>query len=170
VDSTYTDLFDLLSTNSYQKGGWVLHMLRGVVGDDAFFRGIRRYYREHMNGTAATSDLQAVMEAEAGIDLHTFFHQCLFQPGFPVLRGGWTWNSDLGEAVVTITQEQPDSWPDFHFDLMVELATSDGPVRATLPVRSRNETLTVPLSGPPTGLVLDPDGWLLKEVVRGGRP
>jgi aminopeptidase N len=63
VDSTYTDLFDLLSTNSYQKGGWVLHMLRGVVGDDAFFRGIRRYYREHRNGTARTSDLQAIMEA-----------------------------------------------------------------------------------------------------------
>jgi hypothetical protein len=60
-----------------------------------------------------------------------------------------------------------DSWPDFHFDLEVELATSDGPVRATLPVRSRSDTFTVPLSDLPTGLVLDPDGWVLKEVVGG---
>lgn len=173
VDSTYTDLFDLLNTNSYQKGGWVLHMLRGVVGDDAFFRGIRRYYRERMNGTARTSDLQAVMEAEAGVDaeaasgpaLDTFFRQWLYQPGFPVLRGAWTWDPDRGEAVVTVTQEQPTDWPTFHFDLELELATPAGPVRATLPVRSRSETFAVPLPQSPTGLILDPDGWLLKEEV-----
>jgi aminopeptidase N len=193
VDSTYTNLFDLLNTNSYQEGGWILHMLRGVVGDDAFFSGIRRYYREHRNGTARTSDLQAILEEEvagggrpraptsvavaagigaapeAGLDteagneigLDTFFRQWLLQPGFPMLRGGWTWDSDRSEAVVTVTQEQPTEWPTFHFDLEVELATPAGPVRATLPVRSRGETLRVPVPGRPNGLTLDPNGWLL---------
>ena len=188
VDSTYTDLFDLLNTNSYQKGGWVLHMLRGAVGDDAFFRGIRRYYREHMNGTALTADLQAIMEEEvrrglqsqaragavtaagttveavAGIDLDTFFGQWLFQPGFPVLGARWSWDAVRGEALVTVTQEQPSAWPVFHIDLEVELATPDGPVRATLPVRSRSETFPVSLPEPPTGLLVDPDGWVLKEA------
>lgn len=166
VDSTYTSLFDLLNANSYQKGAWVLHMLRGRLGDDAFFRGIRGYYRDHAHGTALTPDLEAAMEQASGEDLTGFFRQWVYQAGFPVLHGNVTWDAQTEEAVVSVTQEQPADWPTFHFDLTVELRAPGGPVRATLPVRSRSDSLRVPLSGAPDRLTLDPDGWLLKDIVR----
>ena len=57
IDSAQTDLMQLLNANSYQKGGWTLHMLRTLVGDSAFFRGIRDYYAAHRDGNALTDDL-----------------------------------------------------------------------------------------------------------------
>ena len=53
-DRDTENLMGLLNANSYQKGAWVLHMLRLSLGDDAFFRGIRGYYESHKNATAST--------------------------------------------------------------------------------------------------------------------
>ncbi len=166
VSPAVRTLFELLNPIVYQKGAWVLHMLRGELGDEAFFRGIRRYYREHVNGTALTRDLQEALEEESGRDLELFFRQWLFEPGYPVLRATWRWDGERGEAEIVVTQEQPEEWPLFHFPLVVELATPDGPVRSTIRVDAREETLRVALPAPPTGLTLDPDGWLLKEIVQ----
>ena len=60
-----TDLFDLLNAYNYSKGGLVLHMLRGLMGDDPFFAGIRRFYREYRDQTVLTRDFQAVMESQS---------------------------------------------------------------------------------------------------------
>src|SRR6185503_12041106 len=57
VDPQAADLFALLNQNNFDKGAWVLHMLRGVVGDSAFQRGIRDYYGRHQHGTALSADL-----------------------------------------------------------------------------------------------------------------
>jgi hypothetical protein len=79
VDVTEQDLFQLLNTNTYQKAAWVLHMLRGIVGDEKFFDGVRRYYRGHEHGTGLTVDLQRTMEAASGMKLNDFFDQWLFR-------------------------------------------------------------------------------------------
>ena len=60
-------------TAAYQMGGWVLHMLRGLVGDAAFWKGIRAYYAEFMNSNATTADFQRAMEAASGRPLGSFF-------------------------------------------------------------------------------------------------
>ena len=60
-DRDTEDLDELLNANNYQKGSWVLHMLRSQLGDDAFFRGIRNYYESHKNATASTEDLRAAL-------------------------------------------------------------------------------------------------------------
>ena len=67
----------------YQKGGWTLHMLREQIGTETFWRGIRDYYRRHMNGTASTDDLRRIMEQESGQDLAWFFRQWLNRSGVP---------------------------------------------------------------------------------------
>ena len=67
-------------------GAWVLHMLRGLLGDSTFFTGIRRYYAAHVNGNALTADLQHAMEAASGRPLDWFFHQWLYEPGYPRLH------------------------------------------------------------------------------------
>jgi aminopeptidase N len=66
IDTIETNLTALLNANSYQKGGWTLHMLRRLVGDSAFFRGVRQYYAEHRHGTAVTDDFRRAVEATSG--------------------------------------------------------------------------------------------------------
>ena len=62
IDTIETDLLALLNRNSYEKGGFVLHMLRAQVGERAFFDAIRAYYAKHRHATAMTDDLRAEME------------------------------------------------------------------------------------------------------------
>ena len=75
VDLDEQDLFALLNDNNYAKGGWVLHMLRGLLGDDVFFAGIREYYRRYLHTAVLTEDLQGVMEEISNEDLSWFFTQ-----------------------------------------------------------------------------------------------
>lgn len=84
VDSL-SDYMDLLNANSYQKGGWVLHMLRQEVGNNTFKEIIKTYYHQYKFSNADTRDFQAVAEKVSGKDLKWFFDQWLYQPGVPVL-------------------------------------------------------------------------------------
>ncbi|HUE86871.1 MAG TPA: M1 family aminopeptidase [Vicinamibacterales bacterium] len=70
----------------YNKGASVLHMLRRLIGDDAFFRGLRRYYTENRFKKAGTEDLQRAMEAEADRSLTRFFEQWIYASGLPRIR------------------------------------------------------------------------------------
>ncbi|HEX9885300.1 MAG TPA: M1 family metallopeptidase [Longimicrobiales bacterium] len=156
------DLFALLNRNNYQKGGWVLHMLRSVMGDDAFFRGIRDYYARFVHGTALTDDLRQVMEEAHGADLGWFFHQWLREPGYPVFRVEWEWDAEAGEARVVIHQEQPAEWPTFRVPLDVELRLEGGAIRERFDITLPHEIVRVAAPSPPLDVVLDPDGWVLK--------
>ena len=53
IDPAQTDLMQKLNPVNYQKGAWILHMLRGMLGDASFFRGIRRYYSLYAGGNAS---------------------------------------------------------------------------------------------------------------------
>jgi aminopeptidase N len=66
LDSATTDLLGLLNSNNYQKGAWVLHQLRGITGDSAFFSGLRRFYATYRDSTALSSDFARIMSAAAG--------------------------------------------------------------------------------------------------------
>src|SRR5256885_994970 len=66
VDTAQHDPNQLLNENSYQKGAWVLHMLRGALGDSGFFQGVREYYRAYRDSTATSEDFERVMEREIG--------------------------------------------------------------------------------------------------------
>src|SRR6185369_15270919 len=68
-DTQTEKLFDLLNPNNYQKGSWVLHMLRGLLGDKAFFDGLKLYYNSHKDSTATSDDLRAALEKASGKDL-----------------------------------------------------------------------------------------------------
>jgi aminopeptidase N len=85
VDST-SDLMSLLNANSYQKGGWVLHMLRQEVGDVTFQNILQTYYRQYKGGNADTRDFEAIAEQVSGKELTWFFDQWLYRPGIPELR------------------------------------------------------------------------------------
>jgi len=85
VDSV-SDYMDLLNANSYQKGAWVLHMLRNEVGDSSFQKIIRTYYNQYKFSNADTRGFERVAEQVAGKDLKWFFDQWLYRPGLPELK------------------------------------------------------------------------------------
>src|SRR5205085_12177857 len=68
----------------YQKGGWVLHLLRGQIGTPKFWAGIREYYRRYRDGNASTDDFRTVMEEVSGTDLGWFFRQWAYRSGSPI--------------------------------------------------------------------------------------
>lgn len=167
-DPEVRDLFALLNSNSYPKGGWVLHMLRGVVGDEAFFAGVRDYYERHLHSAVWTSHFQAALESSSGQDLDWFFRQWIYEPGFPVFDQASSWSADAdgGTLTLTVRQLQKDAWPAFRVPMEVLVEQDGVEHRVDVVVDGRESVLRIPLPGAtaPSRVVLDPDGWVLKVV------
>jgi aminopeptidase N len=155
------NLYKILNSNAYQKGAWVLHMLRGIIGDDAFKRGIQSYYAGHAHGNARTDDLRRAMETASGRSLAAFFDQWVMMPGYPVFRMKRTYDSARGEATIVLTQVQKASWPRFTASSEIELTWNGGSRREKIDVAGKAQTFTFRVPGPLTQVTLDPDGWLL---------
>jgi aminopeptidase N len=115
------DMADLFGTNSYDKGGWVLHMLRREVGDEAFIDILRTYVERFGGGTASTQDFWDLAEEISGQELDAFFEQWLYRPGNPTVRLYWT----AGGEVMTCQYNLGDEGP-FAFDLPVGFTSADG--------------------------------------------
>lgn len=81
---------------SYNKGAAVIHMLRGIVGDSSFFRGVRSYLaqRSASTGFALTEDFQKIMEQESGKELAIFFKQWIYGEGYPNYKAVWSQNKN----------------------------------------------------------------------------
>lgn len=157
---------ELLNANSYQKGAFVLHMLRSDVGDEAFFKGIRDYQQQYRNGTAATANLRVAMEQAAGASLIPFFEQWLHRPGFPEIDVKWTLNSAARSVSFTVTQS--GKFGMFAVPLVVELVDAKGDrEQHTLHLEgTARQTFNQPLSiiTAPTSVVLDPKVELLARL------
>ena len=171
IVARYDDLFDQLNRNNYPKGGWVLHMLRGVMGDDAFFRGIRDYYAHQTGGVVTSADFAAEMAAAAGAagaaneELGWFFDQWLHEPGYPVLEVTHTWHAEAGEVGVTVRQVQDPAWPTFRLPMELEIGDSAGGTRRyPIELTERTHSFRFSASGPAQAVRVDPDGWVLKRL------
>lgn len=161
VDDT-TNYMALLNTNSYQKGGWILHMLRRQLGEDNFHKAIRAYYAEYFNKNADTRDLQKVFERVTGEDLSGFFDQWLYTPGIPELDIRWSYSKEKKKFKVIIRQLQEK---EFEFPLQLRLQTSDGEsLLETFSVDAEEQEFTVDVKKPVTGIEVDPETALLFKV------
>lgn len=165
VDTAEHDPNRLLNENSYQKGAWVLHMLRGSIGDSAFFRGIREYYRVYRDSTALSSDFQRVMESAAGRSLDAFFRQWLWQPGYPRLDVRWRYEAPDHRVRLEITQAQPEAWGVFRIPrLMVEAVSAAGvATRRVYALDARTTIAFLEVDAAPRAIRVDPDGRLLLQ-------
>jgi aminopeptidase N len=161
VDTTYSDPTELLTANPYQKGAWVLHMLRHEVGTDTFWDGLRAYYDRYRHRNASTADFRRVMEDVSGQSLGWFFDQWTRRAGHPVIEGTWRYDAAAEECVVTLRQTQ-DAAP---FRVPVDV-TRDGAADPPTTLLLRNRERTARLSCPtaPEALVLDPATRVLAEL------
>jgi aminopeptidase N len=170
----HDDLDDMSRVTSgaiYQKGSWVLHMLRGLVGDEAFRTGIRVYYTRHMNGNASTDDFRVAMEEASGFDLRPFFRQWLYSGGNPRLTGWWEYDPSARAVRVELNQTQ-DVGTIYELPLDVGIHF-DGralpSVVERVTVHGRFHRFVIPVAGPPSDVTLDPDVWTLFEAEFGPR-
>jgi aminopeptidase N len=161
-DPQVKDLFKLLNRNNYQKGAWVLHMLRRVVGDEKFFEGVRDYYRAHRDGNALTEDFQHAMELRSGQKLDWFFRQWIYEPGFPAYDAAWSWDEPSKRLRLRVRQTQAGAT--FRMPLDVEFKQGGGARREVVEVSGREQTFDFKLERRPDALAIDPHEWVLKSL------
>ena len=147
----------VLTTNSYQKGGWVLHMLRHELGDELFWTGIRSYHKKYKDANAETEDFKEVMEKVSAKDLKSFFHQWLYVKGHPELK--WKWTYKKGTLIISVQQVQKH----FTFQFPIEFAVNTAGKTALKKflVNSSREQFVIELDKKPDSVVIDPEVWLL---------
>ena len=153
----------------YNKGAMVLHMLRRLIGDEAFFSGVRRFYNEMRFQKAGTDDLIRAFEAEAGRSLESFFERWIHDADLPVLRFAYRTESRLsgqtGETDVVLTFEQDE--PLFEVPITVTLRYRDGRAESVVvPVTERLTEVRVPMTGRLGGVDVNADNGALAEIDR----
>jgi aminopeptidase N len=164
VHDTLSDMRKVITSHTYQKGGWTLHMLRGIVGTDRFWAGIREYYRLYRDGSASTADFRRVMEEASGRDLGWFFDQWLYRGGIPRIRGGWRYDPASGEVAIELTQTQAGAPFRLPLEVAIKHPGETTPARLErLELTEARQTFRIAVPGKPGSIVLDPGLWVLME-------
>jgi hypothetical protein len=146
----------------YNKSAAVLHMLRRLVGDEAFFKGLRRFYRESRFRKAGTIDFRAAMERESGRSLERFFDRWIFGSTLPKLKVGY----HVEGAEVVIHVEQTGELFDVPVTISLQYADRK-PVDVTVLVTDRAVDQRVPLEGVLRGIEIGKDDGTMAEIVKG---
>jgi hypothetical protein len=155
-------IFD--SNLSYNKGSWVLHMLRRVLGDPVFFAALRQFYAQYGYSTATTEDFRDVCEAVSGRDLDAFFQQWIYGEYYPHYRSSWTSAPAEGGHDVTLSLEQIQPWQLFNMPLDVKITTEAGEQAFVIQDSLAAQTFTLHVDAAPTAVAVDPDDWVLKTL------
>jgi aminopeptidase N len=152
---------------TYAKGACVLHALRGLIGDEAWWKGIRRYVAAHQLKLVETEDFRKAMEAASGQDLKWFFDQWVFRAGHPELRVRWHYE-DADKTVrvdVRQTQKTDDQTPLFRLPTTIEITLEGGTSRAVpVVIDGAAHQFVIPAETKPRMVLIDPKGWLIKEL------
>ncbi|MFL5625035.1 MAG: M1 family aminopeptidase [Ktedonobacteraceae bacterium] len=178
----HTDGFELFDSHMYNKGGWVLHMLRHQLGDATFKRVIKTYLERYREREVITADLERTFEEVSGRSLAQFFAQWVYQGGYPAFEVNYTWDGEHSMVKLKIKQTQKidELTPCFvtPIDLAFTVPTSDEAARdehttATRTVEMRvtagddgqvEQNFYFPLEREPIMVRFDPNGWLLKTL------
>ena len=148
----------------YDKGAWVLHMLRGLVGDEAFFGGARAFLERHRYAKAGTEDFRAALEASSGRDLRPYFDRWIYDTGLPSLL--WSASTSRTPAGFRSTFEvRPQGLPG---PLPLELAatTADGVEKRPVVLDAAGGSWTIDTRTEPRRLLVNDDRGLLARIER----
>lgn len=165
----YNPAGNMFSTTVYDKGAWVLHMLRYELGDSLFFNSLRTYYDTYKYQAASTDDFAAVCERVSGKDLEAFFRQWVFE-GEGIIKLDYQWFVEKEEDdtyLLTVTVDQVQTHYDryeFTLDLFVEFDSAEESFIEKRYVDSDPFTLTLTLNKRPNYVLPDPDNRLLADI------
>ena len=180
VCNRFTHPIELFDRHLYEKGGSVLHMLRGELGTDRFWRAIRHYVRQNAQRSVETIDLIRAIEESTGRNLRGFFDQWIFRGGHPELEVSVNWDEKRKTATVTVDQKQTidADHPAYTFDVDLGIVSEPdvrvrtnfgaGPLpgerRLRMHVERAHETIVIPLDAEPKLLRFDPGAFVLASV------
>ncbi|MEE8467363.1 MAG: M1 family aminopeptidase [Planctomycetota bacterium] len=170
VHDVYRDPMDLFfSGHVYQGGASRLHLLRSVLGDAAFRRGIARYVGLNAGRGVVTADLRASLEAATGVDLERFFDQWIESPGHPEFKVRWRWDAERERVLLDVHQGQRvgEGIPEvYHVPVDVEVREETGGRVHRLQITRRHELFELPAASEPRWVRFDKHGWLPARIER----
>jgi aminopeptidase N len=165
IHDNLRDMNDVTTSQIYQKGSWTLHMLRGVVGTNDFWKGIRAYYRQYRDSHATVADFRRVMEEVSRKDLTAFFDQWLYKPGTLKYKGHWSFDASKKQVIIVLDQVQTDG---SLFKMPVQVAIhypgQAKPQMQTVQADAKSNIFSINVSGEPEKLILDPDMRILMDA------
>jgi aminopeptidase N len=100
----YNNEMDMFDGVTYNKGGYILHMLRNILGDQAFFAGLKKYLNDNKFNTGEADQLRIALEKVSGRDLNWFFDQWYFGSGNPVYDIKYDYDTSKKQAKITVKQ------------------------------------------------------------------
>ncbi|HEX7078337.1 MAG TPA: M1 family aminopeptidase [Candidatus Eisenbacteria bacterium] len=164
VETRYERPCEIFDRHLYEKGAVVLHMLRVLLGEDAWRRSLGRYLERHALGPVETGDLRRACEEATGRNLAWFFDQWVHRGGHPELRVSRRWTERTKSLTLTIEQVQDDDGvtPVFRLPMTLEIVAGSRRRRLSIELRGRRETITVPVGARPRYVALDPEHHVLK--------
>ncbi len=167
IDYHYHDKEDMFDAHSYNKGGLVLHMLRDIVGDEAFFMSLSKYLKDNEFTAVEADELRLSFEDITGLDLNWFFNQWYFSEGHPILEVSY--NYDFSKSMLNVkveqTQDPNDHVPIFILPTEIAIYRKDGSVdKHNVTINKREQSFSIPCDDEPAVAVLDGKRYLLAEI------
>ncbi|MBU0640366.1 MAG: thrombospondin type 3 repeat-containing protein [Planctomycetes bacterium] len=152
---------------TYLKAGWVLHQLRHVMGDAAFFELIEAYRAAFAYGTATTEDFIAVAESVYGGELAWFFDEWVYGVGAPAYKYAWRQTSVDGGSTVElqIEQVQKETYPLYKMPIDIVMTRGGQSVTYVVWNSAQSEQYTIETAGAVDSLAVDPENWILTTAV-----
>ena len=156
----------LFTRTMYDKGAWVLHMLRWEVGDSSFFNILRTYYETYKYSNASTGDFKSVCEKVSGKNLDQFFEQWIYTEGQIELEYETETVKSQNDYLIRIQLRQiQEDYEAYHFPLEVKFVFKDSTEKSfRYEITSKDTLIEISTTTIPSGIELDPDNWLLAEI------
>jgi len=148
----------------YQKGAWVLHLLRAQMGTEKFWQGIRDYYRRYRDSNASTADFERVMEEAAGVDLGWFFQQWLYRAGSPAVDGSWHYDAAGKKVEVHLAQTEPGEPYRLPLEIGITAAGGAGMKVESVELSAKEQTFVIAVNEEPAAVELDPHTAMLMNA------
>lgn len=167
VCNTFREPIDLFDRHLYQKGGLVRHMLRHLLGRDAYYASIKTYYEDNRFQPVETIDLIKAIEKTTGRNMRKFFDQWVFGAGFPEFKVAYSFDDRQKLATVKVSQVQKleENTGLFSLPIAVSFGFADGTSKeVTIEVSEAEHSFSFSLEKKPTIFRFDPHNFILKKV------
>lgn len=152
--------------NAYDKGGWVLYMLRHRLGEEQFYAGLKHYLEVNRGKNVVTADLVKAIDEATHTDVDEFFDQWVYGAGAPKFDVSYTYDEEKKQVALTVkqTQKVQDHVGLFNVPVDVEITNATGPKLYPIVVSRAEETFTLPSSSGPLMVLFDKGNHVLKTV------
>jgi aminopeptidase N len=152
----YKDKEEVFDSHSYEKGGLILHMLRNYLGDEAFFKSLELYLKNHAYTSVEAHNLRMAFEEVTGEDLNWFFNQWFLSSGHPKLKITYSYIDSTKKQIINIEQQRSnDNTVYFRLPLQVDIYTAEGITRKEILVNDKKHTFEFDVATKPKLINVD---------------